>query len=102
MLIFFWLPWLWSRVSATESATAELVAESTVLTTLSFSNEIDLQSSSFVNYRNFPPVLYGLAERHQEGTISFTKGFWDDSLWSSPAFSTKSSGFELELAHLAK
>lgn len=101
-MLIFWLPWLWSLASASESITAELVAESVVLTTLSFSNEIQVQTPSFINYRNFPPVLYELADKHQEGTISFTKGFWDDSIWSSPSFSTKSSGFELELVHFQK
>jgi hypothetical protein len=98
MLIFL-LSGILTLVSATESITAELVSESAALTTLSFSNEIEFQNENyFTNLRNFPPVIYNLAEKHREGTISFTKGFWDDSLWSAPSFATRSSGFELELA----
>lgn len=86
-----------SIVSATETIKTRLVGESTVLTTLSFQNEIEIGPKPLVNFRNFPPLIYTLANKHKEGTISFTKGVWDDSLWSAPTFSTKTSGFELEL-----
>ena len=87
-----------SASKASESIRAELIGEATVLTTLSFTNEIENSSQTgFIGYGNFPPVIYSLARTHQEGTISFTKGVWDDFLWSAPSFHTKAAGFELEL-----
>lgn len=92
-----------SIAAGREEARVSLVGPLTVLTELNFGNEL-LKSNhnSFINLDAFPSIIYELGKRASSGTITFTRGVWDDSLWSEPPFSTKTHGFDLELSGVKK
>lgn len=86
-----------------EEARVSLVGPSTVLTELHFGNELLKPGlGSFINLNTFPSIIFELGKRAASGTITFTRGVWDDSLWSQPPFSTKAHGFDLELSGVDK
>lgn len=93
-----------SLISAVREETrVSLVGPSTALTELHFGNELPKANHySFINLDTFPLVIYELGKRASSGTITFTRGVWDDSLWSEPPFSTKAHGFDLELSGVEK